>query len=306
MGHLSDIRVIDPVLTSIARGYQNSEFIASKLFPFVQMEKEAGKIPVFGKETFRVYNTERAIRAESNRMQGLGVSTISYATTEHDLEHALDYRELKESLLDLQQMATNAVMEGIRLKHEKMAADIAQDDSLYPSDNKITLTTNQFNDAGSDPIKIIDDGKSALREIIGKRPNTMVMGPKVFEAIKEHTDILEKIKYTALGVVTLDLLKAVFNIPNIFVGEGLYTEDGTSFEDIWKDNIILAYVTNPSGIAKTPYEPCFGYTLQVKGHPVVDTRQDLGGKLNIVRATDNFDIKVVGIESAYLIKDVLQ
>jgi hypothetical protein len=29
-------------------------------FPFVPVDKEGGKIPKFGKEAFKIYNTERA------------------------------------------------------------------------------------------------------------------------------------------------------------------------------------------------------------------------------------------------------
>ncbi len=305
MGRLETLRLIDPVLTTIARGYSNNEFIADRLFPFVTVEKEAGKIPVFGKEMFRVYNTERAIRAASNEMQTLGIQTIDYVTTEHDLVHPIDYRELKEAEIDLKARATEMTTEGIRLKHEKIAADLAQNDTLYPSSNKEIITTDKFNLEDTDPIAIIEEKKAALRAIIGKRPNVMVMGAVVYDALKNHPKILERIKYSQLGVATVDLLEALFGIPNIYIGESIYSDDGTVFEDIWKDNIILAYITSPTGIADSPYEPCFGYTLRVRNYPFVDTWEENGGKIVKVRTTDNFDVKVVGIESAYLIKDVL-
>jgi len=124
--------------------------------------------------------------------------------------------------------------------------------------------------------------------------------------LRSHVKILEKIKYSQVGVITLDLLKEIFGIPNIYVGEAVYSPDGgDTFSDVWSDNVVLAYISNPSGMAKTPYEPCFGYTLQKKGHPQVDVRQENGGKITVVRSTDNFDVKIVGIESAYLLKDVL-
>jgi len=305
MGQLADLRLVDPVLTTIARGYSNAEFIGDKLFPFVTVDKEGGRIPKFGKESFRVYDTERAIRADSNQMQAWGIETITYETTEHDLKYPIDYRELKESALDLKTRATESTTEAIRLKHEKICAELAQDDNLYPASNKEIITTDKFNLPNTDPIKIIEEKKSALRSIIGKRPNTMVMGASVFDALKNHPKIIERIKYSQVGVITLDLLKAVFGIPNIFVGESVFSDDGINFSDIWADNVILAYVTNPSGMASTPYEPCFGYTLRVRGFPFVDTWEENGGKITVVRTTDNFDVKIVGIESAFLIKDVL-
>ena len=43
-------------------------FVANFLFPLASVGKEGGKIPQFTKEAFKVYNTERAIRADSNRI----------------------------------------------------------------------------------------------------------------------------------------------------------------------------------------------------------------------------------------------
>ena len=54
MGMLSEKRVVDPVLTNIARGYTNNAYVGSLLFPDVPVEKEGGKIPQFTKEAFKI------------------------------------------------------------------------------------------------------------------------------------------------------------------------------------------------------------------------------------------------------------
>ena len=60
---LKQLRIVDPVLTNIARGYRNAQFIGEALFPVVSVDKEGATIPKFGKEAFRLWETERAIRA---------------------------------------------------------------------------------------------------------------------------------------------------------------------------------------------------------------------------------------------------
>ena len=84
-GTLDTRRIVDPVLTKLARGYSNDGFIANYLFPLVSVNKEGGKIPQFTKEAFKIYNTERAIRANSNRINPTLNTTIDFALTEHDL-----------------------------------------------------------------------------------------------------------------------------------------------------------------------------------------------------------------------------
>jgi hypothetical protein len=65
MGRLEDLR-INAYLSEVARGYKNNAFIADALFPEIESELEKVDIFEFNKEAFSVYNTERAIRANSN------------------------------------------------------------------------------------------------------------------------------------------------------------------------------------------------------------------------------------------------
>lgn len=306
MGRLEDLRVIDPVLTTLARGYMNAELIAIILFPFALVNKEAGKIPQFGKEAFKIYNTERALRAKSNRIDPEGISMIPYVCDEHDLEYPVDYREKDESeVLDLDSHGAKVTSDGIRLRHEKKCADLAQSAANYPAGNKITLAgQSQFSDyVNSNPIGVIETGKEAVRAKVGKRPNVMVMGAATHKTLKNHPALLERIKYSMKGVVTLDLMKEIFGINNIVVGEAVYAADDGTFSDIWGDNIILAYVPEAEAGKHEKEEPSFGYTLRKKGMPQVDKYAENGGKLNLVRNTDNFIPKIVGSEAGYLISD---
>lgn len=50
--NLQKLRVQDPVLTELAQGYHNNELVAETLMPTVEIEKEAGKIPTFGRLAF--------------------------------------------------------------------------------------------------------------------------------------------------------------------------------------------------------------------------------------------------------------
>nr|WP_251029696.1 hypothetical protein [Pseudomonas fluorescens] len=64
---LKALRVVDPVLTNLAGGYRNAQYIGAGLFPIALMDKETGIVPLFGKEAFEVYDTERAIRCHAER-----------------------------------------------------------------------------------------------------------------------------------------------------------------------------------------------------------------------------------------------
>lgn len=304
MSRLSKLRVVDPVLTSLATGYTNEQFVGDQLMPFVYVDKEGGKIPLFGKEHFKVYSTERALRAKSNRINPEDIGEVDVALDEHDLEYPIDYREDAESAFPLQARATNTVVEGIRLRHEKMVAEMVQTAGNYAAGNKITLSgASQFSHASSDPEGVISDAKAAVRAKVVKEPNTMVIGYAAWRTMKRNAQLKAVLSDTRSRLVQLADLREIFEIPNIVIGRAVYANDAGTTVDIWGDNIVLAYVPGAGGSGRSPYEPSFGYTLRKRGNPMVDTRTE-DGKLELIRNTDIFRPFLLGVDAGYLISDV--
>jgi hypothetical protein len=305
-GRAENLRVVDQVLTTVCRGYSNNELIGNKLFPEASVTEMGGKIPLWGKEDFKIWNTKRALRADSNEMDGAWLSTTPFAMTEHDLQQRLDYLELENAkMIPLEAKAAQNVMNSILLGYEKEQADLAQNLATYGSDNKETLTDNFYNEDAIDWIELIHTKKNVLSSFIAKDPNLMVIGRKVWDNLKFHPILKSYITVAPSlfqAVATLDKLKEILEIENIVVGNSRYLS-GDTFDYCWGNNIILAYVTPPSPIGRTPYEPCFGYTLRKNGFPYADKYDTNGGKIRNVRATDCYDIKVVGAESALIINN---
>lgn len=307
MGRLSKLRVVDPVLSALATGYSNAAFVGDQLLPFVTLDKEGGKIPRFGKEAFTIYQTERALRAKSNRINPEDVDGIDISLDEHDLEYPIDYREDAEAAFPLQAHATNRVVEGIRLRHEAMVASMTQNPNNYPTGNKIALSgTSVFTHADSDPEGVVDDAKAAVRDKVVKEPNTMVIGYKSWRAMKRHPKLKAILSDTRSRLVQLADLREIFEIENIVVGKGIYRTDAGVATDLWGGTLVLAYVPTAAPAAagdapvRSAYEPSFGYTLRKKGNPVVDTRTE-DGKLEIIRNTDIFRPYMLGAEAGYLV-----
>ncbi|MBK1613362.1 hypothetical protein CKO44_07750 [Rubrivivax gelatinosus] len=305
MGRLSNLRIVDPVLTNVALGYTNNEFVGQYLMPYVWVERTTSKLPVFGKEAFKIYNTERALRAKSNRIQPEGIGSIDLTTDEHDIEYPIDYLEAEEAAFPLETWATTVVQGVIALRREKMIADMAQNAANFGG-NSITLSgTSQFTNAASTPLDVFEDAKEGIRKKIGKRPNTAVIGASSLRSLRFHAQITDKLKYTSRGVVRLEALRDLLEIENIYVGEGIYSDDAGNFADLWSDNIVLAYVPAESkqqGVERNAYDPSFGYTPRRRGMPQVDVRAE-DGKLELVRSTDNFRPYITAATAGYLIAD---
>jgi hypothetical protein len=303
MGRLEDLR-INAYLSEVARGYSNNAFIAENLFPVIDSESEKIDIFEFNKEAFQVYNTERAIRANSNIMSPKGFNKKSATLTEHDLAYPIDYREEEESKkVKLQLHATNVVTEGLKLKHEKQCADLVQNTANYTSGNKITLSgTSKFTDyTNSDPIGVIEDGKDAIAGKIAQDPNTMIIGHDSWKKLKRHPQIQGLISNNQNKLVTLNFLKEIFEIQNIYIGKSVFVDENGNFVKVWSDNIILAY-TSPLS-SRTEYDPAFAYTVRKKNSLAIDEYRKEGNKLKFIRATDIYTPFLVGPEAGYLIND---
>lgn len=305
MGRLEELR-INAYLSEVARGYSNNAFVAQYLFPTIYSEKEKIDIFEFNKEAFQIYNTERAIRANSNVISPKGFKKHTTTLKENDLSYPIDYREEEEAeKVKLQLHATNVVTEGLNLKLEKECADLVQNPDSYSAENKIILSgTSCFDNDASDPQGVIDDAKDAVSAKIAQDPNTMIIGQAAWKALKHHKQLKDLISDNQNKLVTLNLLKEIFEVENIYIGKSIFSNTEGNFERIWKANIVLAYVPN-LGASRTEYDPSFAYTVRKKDALQIDEYTKEGNKVKYIRATDIYTPFLVGPEAGYLISNVL-
>jgi hypothetical protein len=268
-------RVVDPVLSTVAQGYQNAEMVAGFLFPTVPVSLRGGNIITFGKESFMLYQSQRAPGENTKRVR-FGHAGAPYALVDYSLEGMVPVEIEQEAMngpgIDLGARAVNDVQAIMALRHEKAAADIARTAATYAVANKATLSgTDQWSDYGavSDPIDDIEAAKSAVRAATGKRPNTIVMGAVVMDKLKHHPKIVDRIKYTGRDVATPELLASLFGVQRVVSGDAIFSNDaGTAFTDVWGKDVVVAYTNLAS--AQSGGLPSYGYTYQLSGYPQVE------------------------------------
>lgn len=304
--NLAALRVQDPVLTKLAQGYHNLELIGEVLMPTVEIDKEAGKIPKFGRLAFRLPSTVRNLRGTSNRLDPEDITAIDVALEEHDVEYAIDYREENEAIFSLRQFALNTTQDVIALGREKEVATLALDESKYDSGNKVTLSgTSKITSKQADIFAMFDTGIRAVKRATGRKPNVCVIAGDVWAALKEHPAVIEKLKYSQVAIVTPEVFGKLIGIDTVKIGEAVY-EESNQLKDIWSDAIVLAYVAPRSTERKgTVYEPSYGYTVRRQGGLFVDTYKENGGKLEVIRTTDIHKPHLLGASAGYLIKGCL-
>lgn len=314
--YLKGKRVIDPVLTNIARGYKNAAFIGERIFPVVHTDKEGVTVPTFGKSAFVEYNTERAVGADSNVLVREKTGKLDLVLNEHDLAAPVDYREQAESMFNEEAKAIRRVTNGVNLKRELYAARLAQDKTVYPASSvKALAAAERWVGGKGDPIGVIEAGIEAVRNKTGLRPNLMTMGASVMALLKFHPAIQAAIGANERKRITLDILKDLFQVDEVVIGEPVSMASMKEAQDkdklpsdIWGDNLMLHYVGKAQAGADSAdeNEPSFGYTLRRKGMPVADKYDSNGGKVKYCRYTDIYKVAVVGGDAGYLITNIVK
>lgn len=267
--------VVDPILSTHARGYRNSEFVAGSLFPRVTVPNRSMRVIKFGKEAFRMMNTRRAPGADKKRVQ-YGYASDPISLVQDALEGVVPIEHQEEAMsipgINLGQGAINMVLDVVDLGLEYDGAQLARNAANYDANHKLAMVgTARWTNVASTPQADLDAGKEAIRRSIGRYPNTLVLGPTGFNALKRHAAVKEQFKYTGRDSVTAEMLAAFFDIKRVIVGKAVFlpetASDATMASDIWGDDAILAYVPETGDNFQVP---SFGYTYELMGYPQVE------------------------------------
>lgn len=302
-------RVIDPILTTVARGYQNNELVGTVLFPYVPVTQRGGKIVAFGKEHFRSIETARAPGSNTMRVQ-LGYAGDPYALEGHSLEGLVPFEHMQEANavpgIDLGTMAVGMVQDIISLRLERAQAALATTPANYGNGNKKALSgaTAKWGNDASDPIKDIADGVEAIRKKTGKKPNVLLLGAQVWAKVQYHTKVIERIKYTGRDSATPELFANLVGVEKVVIGEAINVDGKDAFYDLWGNFAVLAF-TRPASLAQRG-SPSFGYTYRLGGYPLVEQPyQDRNQKSWIYPVTDEVAPVIAGADAGYLLTDVV-
>jgi len=215
----SDLHVNVP-LTNVSVAYMQSadSYIADKVFPKVPVKKQSDLYWKYSKSDWR--RTDVTRRAPSTETPGVGwnVDTDSYFAHVYGVHKDIDdqLRANADSNFLLDRDSTEFVTNQLLLKRDIDWASTYFTtgvwDTNYDGDSDFT----KWSDAASDPIGQISQYVINFRKSTGFAPNIMVLGAEVMKALKNHPDIIDRIKYTQRGIVTEDLIATMFGVGEIY------------------------------------------------------------------------------------------
>lgn len=210
---------IDQPLTNISVAYVQDakNFIADRVFPSIPVEKQSNKYFVFDRTTFMRDQMQKRAAGEESAGTGYSLSNDSYFCDVFALHKDIsDFdRANTDSPLDADRSATTLITQsGLVRKEVQWVADYFTT-GVWGTDN--TLATKWSDYASSDPIGDLDVAKLAILEATGQQGNVLVLGLRTFNQLKNHPDIVDRIKYTSARVVTEEVLASLFGVDEVLV-----------------------------------------------------------------------------------------
>lgn len=302
---------VDVPLSNVLQAYTNDNFIAPLILPTVPVKFESGKIGALENNHLRVYSSKRSLYDESeHRMEFKYTMDDSYQIEYYDREIYLPDRlqQNTEVPFNSKRDAGFSVMQALMLEREDALATALHSTAVL-TQNTTLSGTSQFSDfANSNPDTVIETGRTAVHDAIGREANSMVIGRQVFNTLKRHPFFLEMVK----GISVLDgnkltqLIKDFFELDNVYVASGIKVTSNEGQSEtkakVWNNDIVLFYKPAQASM----YEPSFGYQFTLAGQNVrADVRRhtlDLG---DIVRAFTAYQDKILDTNAGYLIKDAV-
>ena len=261
MPELENVHV-DAILSNISIQYRNAAYVGSLLMPVVPVKKRSDIYYIYNSkgDRFRIPETLRAPKTESKTVDWK-VTTDGYVCFEYALNDLIDdaERDNADAPLNLEVDTTEFLTDIILLSQEKRYVDLLTGALMT---NNTTITVKWEDYVNSAPIEDIEAGKQSIHSKIFRSPNTLLLGKQVYDTLKHHPDILERIKYVQKGVVTAELMASIFEVDRIIVGEAGYNtkkEGQTAVYDyLWGKIALLAYVEPRPGLKKFS----LGYTFE--------------------------------------------
>jgi hypothetical protein len=244
---------IDAVLTNLSVAYMNEvdNFVASKVFPTVSVNKQSDLYFTYSQADF--YRDQAQYRADGTESAGSGysLSTASYSSSVWALHKDIgdQVRANSDSPLDPDMDATKFLAHQMMIRQERDWASKFFTTSVWGTD---ATPSTLWDASGSDPIGDIQAGVNTILSNTGYLPNTLVLSYATYKTLRNHSDFVDRYKYTSADSITPELIGKVLDVPRVMVMKGVYNsaKEGASasYAQMGDKDALLCYVAPAAGI----------------------------------------------------------
>jgi hypothetical protein len=255
---------IDRALTGMSIGYRNQNYIAEQVFPRIPVQKKSDLYFVFPREAWFLDQVQ--VRAPGARAANAdyALTTASYVALTYAISKVIpdEVRANADAPLQPDVEATEFTMDSLMRAQERRVAAIVTASAKWGSS---ACPTVAWSTDTSDPLGDIETGVNAVIQSTGFMPNTAVMSWSVWRKLRNHPDLLDRVKYTRPGgKPAVTDLQDWFGFDKVLIGTALYDNivegqvSTSTMTFVWGKEFWIGYV--PANAAMMT--PSAGYLLE--------------------------------------------
>ena len=320
---LNDVHV-DAILTNISIAYmQNRDnFIADKVFPIIPVDKKSDKFFTYTKNDWFRDEAQRRAPATESAGGGYNLSTDTYSADVFAFHKDVPDQIVANADAPLNPLreAAEFVTHRLLLRRELQFVTDFLSPGIWGATiagtagtaTPGTFATQWSNYTSSDPIEDIEEGKADILASTGMEANTLVLGYEVFRQLKNHPDLVDRIKYTSSQTITADMIAAMFDIPRVIVSKAIKATNNEGATQAYAfatgKTAMLCHVAPNPGLMT----PSAGYTFSWTGvsgglGQVIGTSQFRMDSIRAsrVEAEMAFDNKLIGADLGYFWNNIV-
>jgi hypothetical protein len=324
---------VDAPLTNISIAYlqDSAGFVASRVFPNIPVAKQSDVYFRYERGYFNRNQAKKRAPATQAAIAGFNLDTDSYFAERYALKTRIPYEVAAnaDAPVNLERAQVELLMHQMLIQKETDWATKFFSTGVWGlevegvASSPGTDEVIQWSDATSgDPIGNVRAARTAQKQATGYLPNTMVMSRSVLDALVDHPDIIDRIKYSggvgnqnpAMGSV--QALSQLFEIERILVADAISNSaaegDTESNSFILGKSALLCYAPPTPGLMT----PSAGYTFTWTGllgagneFGAVVRRRDLSESQGIdateIEADMAYVHKLVASDMGYFFKDIV-
>lgn len=246
----------DAYLTNYSFGIvqDSTTFVASAATSRIPVTKDAGKYDVYPPGYF--WRDEAEVRPLGGRpvQVGMGIKSGNYTAEEWALEFPVDDRTRQNSR-NQQRIDENAAR--LLTTKQMIRADRIWATSFFGTGKwgmevagvAAAPGADQFlrwSDDASSPLQDVEEWKQLIHAATGMEPNVLVLGANVRKRLKNHPEFVDRIKYTAGGVITNAVMAALLEVENVRVANAIYNTAAERMPDDDNGGEDFSYIVDPN------------------------------------------------------------
>jgi Phage major capsid protein E len=233
---LQDVHV-NAALTDISVAYiqDNENYIADKVFPAVPVVHKSDVYYTFSKADFLRDDVQQRADGEESAGGGFNMATQNYSCKVYGFHKDVgdQVRANQDPAVDIDTTTTKFIMQKQLIRRDNIFVSTYMKTGVWGTDITGTSggtpgssTPSQWNDdANGDPFTDIATGQTTILQNTGLEPNVLVLGFPVYQALRKHPLVIDRVKYTMQADaknITPQLLAAAFDVEEVIVSKSVY------------------------------------------------------------------------------------